>query len=144
MSAVLDSTKYDNLLSNVTKLNNVLSKIDSLSTQVSGLQTTRDLRLDADICRLLAGETKMVTATDGNREKAHKLQDLSARLASAANQYRGAVYANLSTLAKAKEGDARAISRVSRTDIDWLVIGAKDTLADLQKVWEDIQSADGN
>lgn len=144
MSAVLDSTKYDDLLSNVTKLSNVLSKIDSLSTQVSGLQTTRDLRLDVDICRLLAGETKMVTATDDNREKAHKLQDLSARLASAANQYRGAVYANLSTLAKAKEGDARAISRVNRTDIDWLANGAKDTLADLQQVWDDIQSADGN
>lgn len=144
MSAVLDSTKYDNLLSNVTKLNNILSKVDSLSTQVAGLQTTRDLRLDADICRLLAGETKMVTATDSNREKAHKLQDLSARLASAANQYRGAVYANLSTLAKAKEGDERSISRVNRTCIDWLVNGAEDTLADLQQVWNDIQSADGN
>ena len=50
----------------------------------------------------------------------------------------------LSTLAKAKEGDERAISRVNRTCIDWLVNGAEDTLADLQQVWDDIQSADGN
>lgn len=144
MSAVLDSIKYDNLLNNVTKLNNILSKVDSLSTQVAGLQTTRDLRLDADICRLVAGETKMVTATEENREKAHKLQELSARLTSAANQYRGAVYANLSTLAKAKKGDQRSISRVNRTYIDWLVSGAEDTLADLQQAWDDIQTADGN
>ena len=59
-------------------------------------------------------------------------------------QYRGAVYANLSTLAKAKEGDERSISRVNRTYINWLINDAEDTLADLQKVWEDIQSADGN
>lgn len=144
MSAVLDSTKYDNLLNNVTKLNNILSKIDAIDTQVAGLQKTRDIRLDADIRRLNEGETKMVTATDDNREKAHKLQDLSARLASAANQYRGAIYANLSTLAKAKKGDQRSISRVNRIDIDWLVNGAEDTLADLQQVWSDIQSADGN
>ena len=144
MSAVLDSTKYDNLLNNVTKLNNILSKIDAIDTQVAGLQKTRDIRLDADIRRLNEGETKMVTATDDNREKAHKLQDLSARLTSAANQYRGAIYANLSTLAKAKKGDQRSISRVNRIDIDWLVNGAEDTLADLQQVWSDIQSADGN
>ena len=111
---------------------------------MQGLQTTRDLRLDADICRLIAGETEMVTATEENREKAHKLQELSARLASAANQYRGAVYANLSTLSKAKKGDQRSISRVNRTCIDWLVSGAEDTLADLQQVWNDIQTADGN
>lgn len=144
MSAVLDSIKYDNLLNNVTKLNNILSKIDAIDTQVAGLQKTRDIRLDADIRRLNEGETKMVTATDDNREKAHKLQDLSARLTSAANQYRGAIYANLSTLAKAKKGDQRSISRVNRIDIDWLVNGAEDTLADLQQVWSDIQSADGN
>lgn len=144
MSAVLDSIKYDSLLNNVSKLNNILSKIDAISTQVTGLQKTRDIRLGADIRRLIEGETRMVVATSENRAKAHKLQELNERLERAASQYRAAVYSFLESLAHAKEGDASAIDRVNRTDIEWLASGAEDTLADLQQVWSDIQTADGN
>ena len=144
MSAVLDSIKYDSLLNNVTKLNNILSKIDAIGTQVTGLQKTRDIRLDADIRRLIEGETRMVIATSENRAKAHKLQELNERLERAASQYRAAVYSFLESLAHAQEGDASAIDRVNHTDIEWLATGAQKNLADLQQVWDDIQSADGN